>query len=117
MHNFRQLKIWIEAMAIAKEVYLITSRFPVSERYSLSSQMNRCSISVPSNIAEGSARNSNKESQHFLSIALGSLFELETQAILSQEVGYLEFTSYENLVLRIVQLQKMIVTFKKTLSD
>lgn len=72
-------------MSLVKDVYVLTSNFPKEEKFGLISQINRCSISVPSNIAEGSSRSSNKEFSHFIKIALGSLFELETQIILSSE--------------------------------
>lgn len=85
MHNFKKLNIWVNAMSLVKDVYVLTSNFPKEEKFGLISQINRCSISVPSNIAEGSSRSSNKEFSHFIKIALGSLFELETQIILSSE--------------------------------
>lgn len=115
MHNFRQLQIWREGMAIAKATYLALSELPSSEKFGLISQISRCAISVPSNIAEGSSRSSNKEFNHFLSIALGSLFELETQLLLSIELNFLKAIDNEKLMLDIIQLQKKISTFKKTL--
>jgi len=114
MHNFRQLQIWNEAMQIAKNSYLILSNLPPSEKFGLMSQISRCAVSVPSNIAEGSSRSSNKEFAHFLSIALGSLFELETQLLLSKELGFIK-DDLGNLFNSIIQLQKKISTFKKTL--
>ncbi len=115
MHNFRQLQIWQEGMSIARSVYLILNDFPISEKFGLISQISRCSISVPSNIAEGSSRSSNKEFAHFLSISLGSLFELETQLQLSIDLNFLNQLEAEKLMLDIIQLQKKISTFKKTL--
>ncbi|RZK59991.1 MAG: four helix bundle protein [Pedobacter sp.] len=115
MHNFRQLQIWQEGMKIAKSVYLVLNSFPSSEKFGLISQISRCSISVPSNIAEGSSRSSNKEFAHFLSISLGSLFELETQLQLSIDLNFLNQIGIEKLTLDIIQLQKKISTFKKTL--
>lgn len=78
MHNFRELRIWQEAMEVTKVVYKVTAKFPIDERYSLTSQINRSAVSIPSNIAEGAGRNSDKEFNQFLGIALGSAFELET---------------------------------------
>ena len=83
MHNFRELTIWKEAMEITKATYSITKKFPASELYGLTSQINRASVSIPSNIAEGSGRNGNNEFVHFLHISIGSCFELETQMILA----------------------------------
>lgn len=111
-HNFRELKIWQEAMQIVKSVYFLTSQLPSDEKFGLTSQINRSSVSIPSNIAEGSGRTSNKEFIHFLNISLSSSFELETQLILSNELFNIEV---ENTLKKINELQKMIVGFKKTL--
>jgi four helix bundle protein len=116
MHNFRQLNIWIEARLLVKQVYLLTAKFPSDERFGLISQINRCSISVPSNIAEGSARSTNKDFAHFLKISLGSLFELETQLLLSADLNMISESENEELFKRIIVLQKMISNFIKTLN-
>ena len=113
-HNFRELKIWKEAMNIVKSVYLLTSQLPADERFGLVSQINRCAISIPSNIAEGSGRTSNKEFLHFLNISLSSSFELETQLILSNDLFNLQT---EDLILKIHELQKMTVGFKKIIAN
>jgi len=113
-HNFRELKIWKEAMKIVKSVYLLTSQLPTDERFGLISQINRCAISIPSNIAEGSGRTSNKEFSHFLNISLSSSFELETQLILSNDLFNLKT---DDLILKLHEVQKMIVGFKKTIAD
>lgn len=115
MHNFRQLQIWKEGRVLVKEIYIMLKLFPEAEKFGLISQISRCAISVPSNIAEGSSRSSDKEFSHFLSIALGSLFELETQLLISADLGYLSSEQTDSLILNIVQLQKKIVAFKKTL--
>jgi four helix bundle protein len=115
MHNFRQLQIWKEGMAIAKSTYLLIIDLPSAEKFGLISQISRCAVSVPSNIAEGSSRASNKKFAHFLSIALGSLFELETQILLSVYLGFLKLSNIELLLEEIILLQKKISTFKKTL--
>lgn len=115
MHNFSKLEIWKDAILLAKEVYIVTSQFPKEERYGLISQINRCSVSVPSNIAEGSSRSSDKEFSHFLKISLGSLFELETQLILSNEFGIILIEVLNILLEKIVALQRMIVNFLKKL--
>ena len=79
------------------------------------SQINRCSISVPSNIAEGSGRSSNKEFSYFIKVALGSLFELETQLILSNEFGIIKGETLSSLVSKIIKLQKMLTKFLTSL--
>lgn len=115
MHNFRKLTIWLNAMILAKEVYKTTSTFPKEEKYGLVSQINRCSVSVPSNIAEGSSRSSNKEFSHYIKISLGSLFELETQLILSNEFGIINGEQLGLITTKIVLLQKMLSRFIKSL--
>jgi four helix bundle protein len=115
MHNFKKLNIWVNAMSLVKDVYLLTSNFPKEEKFGLISQINRCSISVPSNIAEGSSRSSNKEFSHFIKIALGSLFELETQIILSSEFQMINDQDSIIILDKIATLQKMINGFLTTL--
>ena len=83
------LHVWQESMALTKDIYSATADFPREEIYALTSQMRRAAVSVPSNIAEGAARNSTREFLQFLSIARGSLSELETQVILAEDLGYL----------------------------
>ena len=89
MHNFKELKVWQEAMSLAKDVFVITRNFPSEEKFGLTSQINRCSVSLPSNIAEGAGRQSDKEFNQFLNIALGSSYELETQLLLSNDFNYI----------------------------
>jgi four helix bundle protein len=84
-----ELRAWQEAMSLVKDIYAITAAFPKEEIYSLTSQMRRAAVSIPSNIAEGAARTGDKEFLQFLSISRGSLSELETQLIIAQELGYL----------------------------
>lgn len=83
---------WQEAMALVKDVYFITKDFRKEEMYGLTNQMRRAAVSVPCNIAEGAARTSGKEMLQFLAIARGSLSELETQIIISNDLGYLKAT-------------------------
>jgi four helix bundle protein len=89
MHNFKNLKIWQKSRELVKEVFLLTRDFPAEEKFGLTSQILRSAYSIPSNIAEGSGRNSNREFSRFLDIALGSAFELETQLILASDIHYL----------------------------
>jgi four helix bundle protein len=88
MKTHKDLDVWKKAMGLARMVYEATQKFPVSEIYGLTSQMRRAAVSVPSNIAEGAARGGSKEFIRFLRIALGSLAELETQVILSADLGF-----------------------------
>jgi four helix bundle protein len=111
-HNFRELKIWRMSMDIVKSVYMLTDQLPNAEKYGIVSQLNRASISIPSNIAEGSGRSSQKQFTYFLDVALSSSFELETQLILVSEIFEL---NVDELINNIHELQKMIVGFRKSL--
>lgn len=88
MRSHHKLEVWQESMVLVKAVYSLTNAFPKEEVYGLSSQIRRCAVSVPSNIAEGAARNSKNEFLQFLNIARGSLSELETQLLISKDLGY-----------------------------
>jgi four helix bundle protein len=90
LSNHRKLIAWQEAMALVLSVYQDTARFPADETYGLRSQMRRAAVSVPSNIAEGAARNHSKELAQYLSIACGSIAELETQVEIAATLGYLD---------------------------
>jgi len=88
--SYKDLIVWQKGMDLAVNVYQLSDCFPHHELYSLTNQIRRAAVSVPSNIAEGKGRNSKSEYLHFLSIAKGSLLELETQLILSNHLGYAE---------------------------
>jgi four helix bundle protein len=88
--NFRELDVWHLGVELAETVYRVTARFPKSELFALSSQMRRAAVSIPSNIAEGRARDSSKEFLRFLSISRGSLAELETQLELAIRLDYID---------------------------
>lgn len=114
MHNFRNLQIWKDAMDLAQEVYEVTETIPTKETYGIISQITRAAVSIPSNIAEGSGR-SEKDFAHFLSIALGSLFELNTQIMLSERIGYMDNKQSVALQNKADKLQMMIAGFKRRL--
>ena len=115
-HNFRKLSIWQEARKLVSETYIITSKFPKSEIYGLSNQLQRCAVSIASNIAEGSARNSDRHFVQYLETALGSSFEWETQLICANDLKYIDDTNFEKNLQTIQKLQAMISNFKNTLS-
>ena len=100
-------------MELVKSSYKLISEIPSDERFGLKSQIARCSVSIPSNIAEGSGRTSDKEFCHFLNISLSSSYELETQLILAQEIFEIESN---DLIIKLQNLQKMIGGFKRTLN-
>jgi len=87
-NHYRDLEIWRKGVDLVKQTYTITKQFPNDEMYGLTSQVRRAAVSVPSNIAEGQSRHSQKEFRQFLAIALGSIAELETQMIIACELGY-----------------------------
>jgi len=101
MHNYKELLVWEKARKIVKEIYLATQVFPDAEKFGLTSQMRRSAISIPSNIAEGSGRTTNKDFAYFLSVALSSAYELETQVILSGDWGFLKNDIEESLLKKI----------------
>ena len=115
MHNFKKLDIWIRSMDLASEIYMLTNSFPSIERFGLISQMQRSAVSIPSNIAEGSAKSSNKDFSRFLEMSIGSSFELETQLILATKLNYLESEVSISTQSKINELQKMIIGFKNKL--
>ena len=86
MHNFRELQVWKLAMTVAEEVYLIVAELPREERCDLASQIRRRAVSVPSNIAEGAGRGSDKEFAYHLNVAMGSAYELESQILLAEKL-------------------------------
>lgn len=102
MRNFKKLEIWNKGIQIVKEIYKVSSSLPSDEKFGLKSQITRAAVSIPSNIAEGSGRNSEVEFKRFLEIALGSLFELETQLIIATELGFFNLEE-TNLVSKLVE--------------
>jgi four helix bundle protein len=116
MHNLNELKIWRKAVDLAVDIYKVTAQFPPEEKYGLTSQIRRASVSISSNIAEGAGRNSEKEFKHFLGIANGSSFELQTQLFISNKLSLINDEDLENLKLCIDELQRMNYGFQKMLS-
>jgi four helix bundle protein len=117
MHRYKDLTVWQKAMELVVDLYRITEKFPLKERYGLITQMNRCAISIPSTIAEGAGRNTNKDFDHFLAISLGSSFELHSQLVLSNRLGYVELEVVEKMEVELTHIQNMIVKLKKSLNS
>jgi four helix bundle protein len=115
MHKVEDLKVWQKSIELAKQVYKIVAELPDNEKYGLTSQIKRCAVSIASNIAEGAGRNSNKEFKHFLGIANGSSYELHTQLILVYELNLIEKNKIEDILNLIIEIQKMIYSFQKSL--
>ncbi len=115
MHKIEELKIWKKSMELPKSVYKICGELPSDERFGLISQIKRCAVSIPSNIAEGAGRNSKKEFAHLLSIANGSSYELQTQLMLSMELKLISEEKIKPILENIIEIQKMNYGFQKSL--
>ena len=113
--SFQKLAVWQKGMNISVLVYRCTDKYPKSELYGLVSQMRRCAISVPSNIAEGSQRTSQKEFANFILIAKGSLAELLTQLLLSKELEYISEEDFVSVQTMITDTDKMLFSFHQKL--
>jgi four helix bundle protein len=113
-HNFKNLKVWQKAVDLAVSVYELTKSFPSEEKIGITSQMRRSSVSIPSNIVEGTARNSSKAFSNCLDISLGESFELETQAIIANRVGILVEKQFIQFSDDVSEVQRMIIGFKTT---
>ena len=107
-HTYRELIVWQKAMALVRDIYLQTRKFPKEELYGLAAQMRRSAVSVPSNIAEGQGRLSKGEFRQFLGMARGSLLELETQILITAELHYVDGKSSERLVSQTQEVLLMI---------
>jgi carbamoyl-phosphate synthase large subunit len=114
--HYKDLLIWQKGICLAKLVYKLTARFPVDERFGLTSQMRRAAVSVPSNIAEGQARHGTKEFLRFLSHAEGSLAELETQLLLSTQLEFANDADVAPALREVDELQKMVIALKRKLA-
>ena len=109
--NYYDLDVWKKTRALVKSIYLISQEFPKEELYGLTSQIRRCAVSIPSNIAEGCGRQHTKDSIQFYSIARGSTFELETQVYLCYDLNYLNDNTLEELLSYINDCKKLINGF------
>ncbi|MCH2448622.1 MAG: four helix bundle protein [Gracilimonas sp.] len=116
MHNYKQLEVWKKGIHLASAIYKLTKEFPKEEKFGIISQMRRCSVSISSNIAEGSGRNSDNEFRQFLNISVGSYFELETQLILSHKLEYLAKSEFEKTSSDLSEIQKRIYTLNQKFS-
>ena len=108
---YKELEVWKEARRLVKEVYKLTSEFPKSELFGLTSQINRSVISIPSNIVEGCARYSDKDTNKFIDIALGSAAELDTQLIIAQDLGFAVYD--KNLISLVDKVTALLQGLKK----
>src|SRR5262245_21848337 len=115
MRNFKELKIWQKGFQIAINSFRITETFPQQEEFVLAIQINRAGVSIPSNIAEGSSRTSDREYSRFAEISLGSAFELETQLLIGKEMKYGNTALVDSTLEMLVEEEKMLTAFIQTL--
>lgn len=106
MRDHKELDVWIESVDVVTNVYFLTRNFPKEEIYGLTSQIRRAAVSIPSNIAEGAARQTEKEFIHFLYISLGSTAELETQIIIAKKLNFV--SEVDDLLKHVTTVQKML---------
>ncbi len=117
MHNFKELNVWRDTKDFSVYIYRLTRTFPKSETYGIISQINRSAVSIPSNIAEGAGRNSNKDFSRFIHIAIGSSFELETQLMIAYEIDFIEKGTFDEINEKLGLIQKRLVSFNKYLKS
>ena len=115
--KYTELDVWKQGRELASHVYALTTAYPKSEQFGLVSQIRRSVVSVPSNIAEGCGRQHSKETLHFLSIAKGSLYELETQLYISKDLSLITNEQLELFLIKIENLGKLISGFMRYYSD
>ena len=115
--DYKDLKIWRQAMDIVVEVYQLTSQFPKEEMFGLTSQMRRAAVSIASNISEGFARHSNREYKQFLYVSLGSCSELETQTLIAGRLGYISQQEMNQLIEKLASQSKMTMSLINKLTS
>ena len=115
MHNFKELIVWQKSRYLVKDIYKLTQKFPADEKFGLTQQIRQSAVSIPSNIAEGSGRGTNKDFSHFIDIANGSAFEMETQLYLALDLEYISQPEFEEVLKKTLDVERLIYNFKKTL--
>ena len=115
MRNFKELRIWKNGIDIAIKTYLVTETFPKEDKYAIVQQMNKAGVSIPSNIAEGSSRKSEKDYFRFIEIALGSTYELETQVIIAEQLKKGDQQLLQELKTALIDEQRMLTGFQQAL--
>jgi four helix bundle protein len=108
IRNYRDLIVWQKSMDLVESVYIATRKFPKEELYGLTSQLRRAVVSIPSNIAEGQGRRTDKEFAQFLAVARGSLHESETQILIAERLGYLERKSADELMTLCAEVNRLL---------
>lgn len=114
MHFFKDLEVWKISMDLIVNIYDVTDTFPAKEQFGLTSQINRCAVSISANIAEGCGRSTVNDFNHFLDISLGSSFELETLLIAAQRIKYIKEEKTTTIMQSIHSIQKMLYALRKS---
>ena len=117
MHRYKELKAWELSISIVTDIYKITEKFPRQEQFGLTNQIRRAAVSIPSNIAEGAGKNTTGDFKRFLSIAMGSCNEVETQLIISKELGYIESQNFVQVEDKLIRVQNMLFNLHKSLRN
>ncbi|MBI1367526.1 MAG: four helix bundle protein [Planctomycetes bacterium] len=117
MRDFTKLKVWEKAHALALDAFKATNSFPRHQLYTLTSQLQRAAISIPTNIAEGCGRGTDADFGRFLTIAMGSASEVEYLLLFSRDVGYLSDAAYERLFAQTSEIKRMLTGFLARLAD
>lgn len=117
MRNFRNYDVWIDSVDMSIDIYKITEMFPKSEKYALSDQIQRASVSVPSNIAEGCSRKSEKEFSHYLEMSLGSSYEVETQLEIARRLKYITKEQFDEQMEKLFSIEKRLLGLINSLNS
>jgi four helix bundle protein len=117
MQDFRQLKVWEKAHALTLNIYQSTKNYPREELFGLTSQMRRACASIPANLAEGSAKNTDADFARYVQIAIGSASELEYHLLLSKDLGYLKAQEHFHLSDAVVEIRRMLISLASTLRN
>lgn len=115
MNSYKELIVWQKSIALVTQIYNLCSNYPQSEQFGLTSQLKRSSISIPSNIAEGFGRNSKNDFIRFLNIAVGSLFELQTQLEISKNLSFLTEDHHTEIIEKTIEIEKMLKALIRSL--
>lgn len=114
LYSFEKLEIWKESIKLVKTIYVLTNNFPENEKFGLVSQLRRATISISSNLAEGTSRSTNKDKAHFTTMAFSSLMEVLNQLILSKELNFIAEKDYEKLREHIYKISNMLNALRKS---
>lgn len=115
--TYKHLEIWKESIGLAEDIYSLTKKYPKDELFNFVSQLRRASISIPSNIAEGSSRRSKKDYSRFIEIATGSLYEVESLLELSKNLGFIEIEVYDKMTIKITSIANKLGAFRRYLNS